>query len=334
MTTTSTHDSKRGEDAAARIAVLSEVPELWERTVGRLREIATPLRRIVAERAAPEPALEYLFYQTLVGVWPFGANARSAGDLPERASAFLLKAAREAKTETSWLTSNAEYEAAVGEFAAAALRNRIFVDELCRFSAVIDRAGATNALSQTLLRLCVPGVPDTYQGSELWHQSLVDPDNRRPVDYERRRRYLAELDAKRGDADALAKELLETYPDGRIKQYVIRTALALRRAKPELFLQGDYLPLESSEHAFAFARVFAGDHLLCVVPRLIRRLAPEKSAFALGRVWADQSVRGAESGRYRNVFTDDVLEVEAEGELTLSRVFASFPVALLVKEAV
>jgi (1->4)-alpha-D-glucan 1-alpha-D-glucosylmutase len=333
MATTSTHDTKRGEDAAARIAVLSEVPELWERTVRRLQEIASPLRQLINERPAPEPALEYLFYQSLVGVWPFGAEESSIGDLPERVSAFLLKAAREAKTETSWLTTNAEYEAAVTEFAAAVLRNRIFVAELGRFCAAIDRAGATNALSQALVRLCVPGVPDTYQGSELWHQCLVDPDNRRPVDYALRRRYLAELEAKRRDPVALAQELIESYADGRIKQYVVHTVLQLRKAKPELFLQGNYLALDASEHSFAFARAFAEEVVLCVVPRFSRRLAPDRSAFALGKVWGDQVVRGVAVGRYRSAFTGEVLETDAQGDVALARVFASFPVALLVKES-
>jgi glycogen operon protein len=332
MATTSTHDTKRGEDAAARIAVLSEVPELWQRTVRRLQEIASPLRRLVDDRPAPEPTLEYLFYQTLVGVWPFGAEVGSIGDLSERVSAFLLKAAREAKTETSWLTPNPEYEAAVTEFARAVLRDRIFVDELRRFCAAIDPAGATNALSQALLRLCVPGVPDTYQGSELWHQCLVDPDNRRPVDYELRRRYLAELQAKRHDPDALVQELIESYPDGRIKQYLVHTVLRLRKTKPELFLQGDYLALDASPHSFAFARAFAEEYVVCVVPRFSRRLAPERSAFPLGKVWGDQVVRGAAGGRYRNLFTDEVLETDGQGDLPLARVFARFPVALLVKE--
>ncbi len=333
MTTTSTHDTKRGEDAAARIAVLSEVPELWERTVRRLRDIANPLRQVIDERPAPEPALEYLFYQTLVGVWPFGGGVSAPDDLSERASAFLLKAAREAKTETSWLTTNAGYEAAVTAFAAAALRNRIFVGELAQFCALIDRAGATNALSQTLLRLCVPGVPDTYQGSELWHQSLVDPDNRRAVDYALRRRSLADLRQKRNDVAALVKELLETYPDGRIKQYVVHQALQLRKARPDLFLQGDYLALDAAEHAVAFARALGEQRVLCVVPRFSRRLAPDRSAFPLGPLWGSQVVCGVTAGHYRSVFTDEVLDVKADGRLRLAGVFATFPVALLVKEA-
>jgi isoamylase len=334
MVATSTHDTKRGEDAAARIAVLSEVPELWSRTVKRLHEMAAPLRRIVDERPAPEPTLEYLFYQTLVGAWPFGADASALGDLPERAGAFLLKAAREAKTETSWLTANTEYEAAVTEFAAAVFHHRIFVDELSRFCSAIDRAGATNALSQTLLRLCVPGVPDTYQGSELWQQSLVDPDNRRPVDYELRRRYLSELKSKRHAPGALTQELLETYPDGRIKQYVIHTVLRLRKSKPELFLQGSYTALDSTEHAFAFTRTFGDECALCVVPRFSRRLAPDRSAFPLGAIWGDRAVHGVAAGRYRNVFTAEVLDVNGDGQLPLARVLADFPLALLIKEPV
>jgi (1->4)-alpha-D-glucan 1-alpha-D-glucosylmutase len=243
-----------------------------------------------------------------------------------------LKAAREAKTETSWLTTNPEYEAAVTEFARGVFKNRVFVAELGRFCAAIERAGATNALAQTVLRLCVPGVPDTYQGSELWHQSLVDPDNRRPVDYERRTRYLAELEAKRVDLGALTRELMASYTDGRIKQFVIQSLLKLRKAKAELFLQGDYSALDAPPRSFAFLRTFAEDVLVCVVPRFSRVLVPDGSAFPVGPVWGEQVLRHVVAGRYRNVLTDEVLDVDAGGDVALRRVFASFPVAVLVKE--
>jgi isoamylase len=330
MVTTSTHDTKRGEDAAARIAALSEAPELWASSVQRLREIATPLRSIIDDRPAPEPSLEYSLYQALVGVWPFGADPTVPGDLTERFAAFSLKAAREAKTETSWLSGNADYEAAVTSFARGILDNRIFVAELARLCAAIDRASASNALAQTLLRLCVPGIPDTYQGSELWHQSLVDPDNRRPVDYELRRRHLADLRAKRGNRRALATELVDTYADGRIKLYVIHTALQLRKAKPDLFAQGEYSSLDAGEHGVAFGRAFGNDRLLCVVPRFTRKLTNDPQAFALGRVWSRQVVRGVDPGRYRNAFTDEVCTID--GDLALATAFADFPVGLFIRE--
>ncbi|MES1183653.1 MAG: glycogen debranching protein GlgX [Myxococcales bacterium] len=330
MVTTSTHDTKRGEDAAARIAVLSEVPELWRAAVQRWRELASPGRGSVNERPAPEPSLEYLFYQTLVGVWPFGAPASAAVDLKPRLSAYLLKAAREAKTETSWLTSNPEYEAAVQQFAEKALENRELVAEVTSFCAKIERVGATNALAQTLLRLCVPGVPDTYQGSELWHQSLVDPDNRAPVDYALRRRYLDELRAKQAQAEGLAGELLETYADGRIKLYVLHTALQLRKAKPDLFLQGAYTALETDEHAIAFARSLGSECVVCVVPRLVWDLTKTGATFPIGTCWGQRRLGGLEAGRYRNLLTGELLT--ATDELKLADVFARLPVALLMRE--
>jgi isoamylase len=330
MVTTSTHDTKRGEDAAARIAVLSEVPTLWRNAVERWRKLAASARDIVDDRPAPEPSLEYLFYQTIVGVWPFGANDSAVAELKQRLAEFLLKAAREAKTETSWLTANPEYEAAVQHFAKKVLENAELVENIAGFCARIERAGATNALAQVLLRVCVPGIPDTYQGSELWYQSLVDPDNRRPVDYALRRRYLSELEAKANQPEALAGELTETYPDGRIKLYVLHQALKLRKAKPELFVQGSYTPLETDEHALAFARSLGAECAICVVPRLSWALTNQGATFALGALWGERMLRGIEPGRYRNLFTGALSTVTRE--LPLSQVFERFPVALLLRE--
>jgi (1->4)-alpha-D-glucan 1-alpha-D-glucosylmutase len=196
MVTTATHDTKRGDDAGARIAVISELPREWDEAVQRFRELGASARGELEDRPVPEPSLEYAFYQTLVGAWPFGASETGAEGLRERVAAYLLKAAREAKTETSWLANNADYEAKLATFADQLLQDRDFIQAMARFCRKVDRAGATNALAQTLLRLCVPGIPDTYQGGELWNQSLVDPDNRRPVDYQRARQYLGEIKRK------------------------------------------------------------------------------------------------------------------------------------------
>jgi (1->4)-alpha-D-glucan 1-alpha-D-glucosylmutase len=209
------------------------------------------------------------------------------------------------------------------------LKNPDFVQSFAEFCSKLDRPAATNALAQTLLRLCVPGVPDTYQGGELWNQSLVDPDNRRPVDYELRRRYLREIVGRLDQRAALLGELLETYPDGRIKLFVIHVALQLRKREPELFAQGDYVPLEANEHVVAFARVFEEKRVLCVVPRLTRRLAGS-TAFPLGSVWGSRAIAGLLPGRYRNLFTDEVFDVT--GTLELARLFARFPLGLLVSE--
>jgi len=329
MVTTATHDTKRGDDAGARIAVLSELPEEWASAVEQWKGLAASARGELEGRPAPEPTLEYAFYQSLLGAWPFGAGAEAAEPLIERMSAYLLKAAREAKTETSWLSNNEEYEARLGDFVRKLLKNPEFAQSFGDFCAKLDRSAATNALAQTLLRCCVPGVPDTYQGAELWNQSLVDPDNRRPVDYELRRRYLREISAASDRRRALLGELIETYPDGRIKLFVLKTALDLRKREPELFAQGDYVPLEAGEHALGFSRIFEEKQIVCVVPRLTRRMLG-RSEFPLGEAWGAQQLTGLEPGRYRNLFTDEVLEVS--GPLELSRLLSQFPLALLVRE--
>jgi len=176
----------------------------------------------------------------------------------------------------------------------------------------------------------VPGVPDTYQGSELWHQSLVDPDNRRPVDYALRRRYLEELEAKQDQPQSLAGELLETYADGRIKLYVLHRALKLRQAKPDLFLQGGYTALDTDENALAFARSLGTERVVCVVPRLCWALTKQGATFPIATSWGERKLRGVDAGRYRNVLTGELLT--ATDELRLAHVFARLPVALLLRE--
>jgi (1->4)-alpha-D-glucan 1-alpha-D-glucosylmutase len=329
MTTTATHDTKRGEDVAARIAVLSEVPELWERALQEWGELAASARKLIDDRAAPEPSLEYAFYQTLVGVWPFGgADREQLVELEQRLGNYLLKAAREAKTATSWLTRNSEYEKAVSQFLGRMFRSRAFLQSVAQFCATIEATAIVNALAQTLLRLCAPGVPDTYQGGELWNQSLVDPDNRRPVDFERRRRYLDELRGQRESRD-LANRLLESAADGRIKQFVVHVGLELRRARPELFVQGEYVPLDGGEHVVAFMRVFEQERLLCVVPRLTHGLKAA-AKFPIGTVWGSRTLQGCVPGNYRNLLTGAVLRLD--GAPLLSQLLADFPLGLWVEE--
>jgi glycogen operon protein len=332
MVTTTTHDSKRGEDVAARIAVLSELPDVWARRVKRWDEMAGFARSLVEDRDAPDASLEYLFYQTLVGAWPFGKGATALGDLEQRMVDYLLKAAREAKTHTSWLTPNPEYDAAVERWVRQLFRSQLFLDDVARFCAEVDGPALGNALGQVLLRSLAPGVPDCYQGSELWQQSLVDPDNRRPVDYDRLRASLQGLRQKREhNARELVAELVDTYADGRIKQYVLHVALELRRRLPELFVRGDYVPLDGGEHAVAFSRSLDESSLICVVPRFTRRLTSGRTKLALGDAWGERVVSSIQPGNYRNLFTH---EQRAWGEAApLRELFAEFPVALLVKEA-
>jgi (1->4)-alpha-D-glucan 1-alpha-D-glucosylmutase len=332
MITTATHDSKRGEDAAARIAVISELPQLWERSVRRWQELASFARSVVNDQAAPEASLEYLFYQALVGAWPFGADPRQLGDLKQRLPEYLLKAAREAKTETSWLSSNGEYEAKLTSFVHRMLQSDVFLNDVARFCREIDAPAACNGLAQVVLRLCSPGVPDTYQGGELWNQSLVDPDNRRAVDYGLRRRHLTDITAKLANRKALLSELLDGYADGRIKLYVMHLALQLRRGKPDLFVQGDYVALDGGEHVVAFTRGFESERLVCVVPHLSAKLTRGAAArFPIGKVWAEQALQGLEPGKYYQVFTGEFVDVRAT--TPLAELLADFPVAVLVKVA-
>jgi isoamylase len=330
MVTTATHDTKRGDDAAARIATLSEFAHEWEQAVKRWRELTSAARTELEGRPVPEPYLEYAFYQTLVGVWPFGASEGAGAELLDRLSSYVLKAAQEAKVETSWLNRNEEYEQRLVEFVGVAMGNSAFLSEVAEFCARIDHAGATNALAQTLLRLTVPGIPDTYQGGELWNQSLVDPDNRRPVDYELRRRYLTELEGKQHEPERLARELLDCYPDARIKMWTTHAALQLRKRDPELFARGDYLALEGDGNVVAFARVLEERQVVCVAARLTRAVVSDDRAFAVGAAWKGRVVRGLSPGRYRDVLTGQVFDVDGELQLTLA--FATLPLALLVKE--
>jgi (1->4)-alpha-D-glucan 1-alpha-D-glucosylmutase len=326
MTTTSTHDSKFGEDARARIAVLSELPAIWQRAVRRWRDLA-PF-------AFPEEArsLEYLFYQSLVGVWPFGWDGRNErAELVERIQAYLLKASREAKRETSWLAPDAEFEGKVRAFVQGLLESEAFVEDARQFCEQIAPYGASNALAACLARLCSPGVPDTYQGAELWNQSLVDPDNRRPVDFALRRRLLAEIRAGFADRRKLARELLERYHDGRLKLYVTHCALMTRRADRELFLRGDYEPVQAGANAVAFMRSFEQSRLICCVPRLPYHVTGGQVPWPVGEAWNETELEVPHAGRYENVFTGASLDVR-HGSLRLADVFREFPVALLVRE--
>jgi glycogen operon protein len=329
MLTTSTHDTKRGEDAAARIAVLSELPRLWAGTVRRWRELAGA--NSGSDGAAPELTHVYALFQAVVGAWPFGWDGREGRkDFVERLQAHARKTAREAKTRTSWLNPDAEYEAGLEAFIERAFADETFVEDVRGFCEMLAPYGASNALAQCLLRFCSPGVADTYQGAELWHQSFVDPDNRRPVDFERRRSALTALRARLNDRRALARELVEHYANGQIKLFVTHLALETRKQHPELFLRGDYTALPSGEHVVAFTRGFESERLVCIVPRLAYTLTAGERPWAVGSAWGTRTLDVRHSGRFVNVFTGATLTLS--GTLPLAKVFAEFPLALLVQE--
>ncbi len=337
---TATHDMKRGEDVRARLAVLSEVPEEWRAALTRWSRLNRK------QRGPVTPLAEYLLYQTLVGAWPvellgpeLAPEALTA--FAERVAAYLLKASREAKLSTSWTNPDAEYEAALERFVRGLLdpaRSPRFLADLRDFAAGIAATAVANGLAQAVLKTTAPGVPDTYQGTELWDLSLVDPDNRRPVDFAARAAALRALDdalAAGTPRERLAAELLAAWPDGRIKLYVLATLL--RHGAAAGWPEDAYTALaaqgEQAEHVVAYARGAA----LVVVPRLPRTLIGRgRTARGAGRpgVWGTTVLvlpAGA-AARYRDVLTGRTVEAAERRwrpSLPLADVLAVLPVAVL-----
>jgi (1->4)-alpha-D-glucan 1-alpha-D-glucosylmutase len=331
MTTTSTHDTKRGEDTGARIAVLSEMPAQWRRAVTRWADLTSHARRELDGQPAPSRGLEYLFYQSLIGAWPLGWNGRDDVDaFAARMRGFMEKASKEAKEQTSWTSPDPAYDDAVRAFVDGALRDEAFMADARGFAEMIAPHGAANGLAQVLLKMCSPGIPDTYQGCEGWNQSLVDPDNRRPVDADARRAALREVAALAGRGPAAAADLLARYHDGRIKTWVTRTALHARRRYRDLFLFGDAEGLDGGEHVVALSRSLGEQRVLCVVPRFTYLLTGGRTPWPLGEVWGERTLRVPYGGRYRNLFTGQVVVIT--GETPIARLLADVPVALLVRE--
>ena len=343
----STHDTKRSEDVRSRIHVLSEMPREWRRALTRWSRINRPRRRIVDEQPAPAPRDEYLLYQTLLGTFPLAGASAAAPEYVDRIVGYMVKAVREAKVNSSWANVNGAYEEAVQQFTRDILEPRpgnLFLPDLESLAARTARFGLLSALSQTLLKLTAPGVPDIYQGTELWDFSLVDPDNRRPVDYDSRRRLLQDLNARLNDPNARAaglRELLDDLSDGRAKLYVISSALRLRAAHEALFARGAYLPLRArgqhSSSVIAFLRRHAGRIALTIAPRLYARLLANGTELPLGTAaWGDTWIElpsGSEGSMLTNVLDGasvPVSEVGGRRALALSEVLAHFPVALLV----
>ena len=343
MVATSTHDSKRTEDVRARINVLSETPLEWHRRVRSWREMNRVKKTLLDGAEGPTPNDEYLLYQTLVGAWPIGDLAEHP---PEsffvRIRDYMLKAIREAKAKTSWANQNKDYEGAVTTFVNGVLGSRNFRNDFVPFQRRISHLGMLNSISQTLIKLTVPGVPDTYQGNELWASNLVDPDNRRAVDYEVRRRLLkdfSELHDKSCDQLAtFARELADDMSDGRIKLYLIWKVLNLRKQLPELFQRGEYIPLETAgeraKHLFAFARRHEAKALVVAVPRLCAQLLGSEARMPCDEeTWQDTRIEIPGQGtRLRNLMTGELLAPAEHGAYFAKQLFNNFPVALFVSE--
>lgn len=338
---TSTHDSKRSADTRMRLHALSEMPRQWGLRVRRWAELNARHRR-PGEPDAPDVPTEYALYQALLGIWPLaGDPAQVAPALCDRLRQYAVKAAREAKQRTDWASPDEAYEQALQRFVGALLDvdgNAAFIEDFVDFHRGVARIGMFNSLALTLITLTAPGVPDIYQGNELWRFDLVDPDNRREVDFARRRELLADLDARlaaRGAA-ALARELLAGAHDGGIKLYVIWRALELRRAHEDFFRRAQYLPLrvrgERARHVVAFARRDGDQLAISVLPRLVHGLLAGRHAAPLGAVWDDTRVcLPSPAGALRDVFTGTVHAAgDGQGELAVAAILDSFPVALLV----
>lgn len=304
MLAATTHDTKRSADVRSRLNVLSEIPKLWHGHVMRWQRMNAPHRKTIKGKAAPDLSAEYLYYQSLIALWPVSGTTRDAAQLPdpdqlkslsERLEQYMLKAVREAKFRTNWIDGNPDYENAVSRFVQRTLISEedqpsTFLIDVQHLVFRIARCGFWNALSRLVLQYTSPGTPDLYQGDELWNFSLVDPDNRRSVDFAHRRQQLDDLvirfESVR-DRDDLMSDLVSTPEDGRIKLHILRTLLHTRRLHADLFDQSEYVPLEPSgplsQHLVSFARVSGNHAAIIVVPRLIYSLLHSHDDAPVGR---------------------------------------------------
>ncbi len=337
MNASSTHDTKRSEDVRARINTLSEIAEEWQDWLERWRRLNAPKKVRVAGLEIPDANEEVFLYQTLIGAWPLQANEVPA--FRRRLRAYIVKAAREAKAHTMWTAPDTGYENALLSFCESILDDtgeNEFLDNFLEARLRLAYCGALNSLSQLLLKIGSPGVPDFYQGAELWDFRLVDPDNRRPVEFRKRVRLLKALRKReQKNPDTLVPELLADWEDGRMKLYVTCKALNFRRNHRELFLEGEYLPLSCSgtrkNNVVAFMRRKEDRWALVAVPRLTAGLVAPGAPIGQS-VWKDGflNVPSGAPVSWTDVFTAQTLEgVEEGGNIPLDRIFARFPVALL-----
>jgi (1->4)-alpha-D-glucan 1-alpha-D-glucosylmutase len=326
MLATATHDHKRGEDVRARLAVLSEIPTAWAALVESWMRRNEARRQILADGPAPGPADELMLYQTLVGAWPAqlkAADEAGVGAFAARVAHWQEKALREAKERTDWAEPDAAYESACRDFLKDMLADPGLRQEMAGFAARIGPAGAVNGLAQTMLRLGVPGVPDLYQGTEFWDESLVDPDNRRAVDFTARQEAL--------DRMAPLGELLRSWRNGHIKQALIARMLALRARLPKLFAAGSYRPLDLAGprvgHAVAFLREDGAARLLIAVTRrAVTLLGTAEAPMIDSAVWEGTVLPAPLMGPWRNVLIPS--DPLAGGEsMPLGAVFGGLPVA-------
>ena len=350
LSSTSTHDTKRGEDVRARLNVLSELPKQWKGQVIRWQKMNRRFKTKIAGGSFPGRNEEYLLYQTLIGAWPFAVmDGNEYASFVDRIQGYMNKAVREAKEHTSWISPDNEYEGSVRHFIERVLDRsnaNAFLDDLLPFVEWVAQYGIYNSLAQLLIKMTAPGVPDCYQGTELWDLSLVDPDNRRRVDFAERIRLLDELD-KASSTEAtrveMVQELVARRTDGRIKLFLTAECLRYRRVHPGLFRDGDYVKLEclgsKNKHLFAFARLHGEGTVLTIVPRFPTRLVADPRTPPLGEgVWGDTWVAmpaWPEGTRFRDIITGESISTITHNErqvLPVAQVLRHCPVACLEKE--
>jgi (1->4)-alpha-D-glucan 1-alpha-D-glucosylmutase len=340
LNATSTHDTKRSEDVRMRLHILSEMPGEWEACFKRWRGWNQSKKKDVNHMPVPDASQEVLIYQNMLGAWPL--HPEEIPEFRERLKNYTIKAAREAKVHTRWISPNLEHEQALEAFLAAILQesdNSAFLKNFSKLQERLAFWGALNSLSLVLLKVASPGVPDFYQGTELWDLSLVDPDNRRPVDFPLRAQLLNDLKKKEQQgAPTLIKELLAHWKTGDIKFFTTLKALNFRRANLNLFLHGDYLPLtaqgEREQHLVAFARRHESLWALAVAGRFFSKLSPP-GQFPVGAgVWGETSLPlpPEAPSAWRNIFTDETVTsfpASKSKALPLKQVFRDLPIALL-----
>ncbi|MBF2026076.1 MAG: malto-oligosyltrehalose synthase [Oscillatoriales cyanobacterium C42_A2020_001] len=338
MIGTATHDTKRGEDARARLNVLSELPDEWDQQINTWSAINRGLRRDRNGLAMPARNDEYFLYQTLVGSFPFAQHEHEF--FVQRVKDYMTKAIREAKAHTAWLRPDSEYEEACTTFVENVLDpgvSKQFLEAFFPFQQRIAYYGMFNSLSQTLLKLASPGVPDFYQGTELWELSMVDPDNRRPIDFEQRRSYLDSIQEQaKTDILGLIEELLHIKTDGRIKLFLTTQGLKTRSQHRDLFLNGDYLPLEVqgsfANHIIAFARRYQDQWAIAIAPRFLTKLIQVNENPLGEAVWQDTHLHLPADApiHWKHAFTEQPLQ--SSDRLLVGNALAQFPVALLLSQ--
>ena len=344
LSATETHDTKRGEDVRCRLNVLSELPLEWRNCLTRWHRFNKKIKLKIEDQLVPDRNEEYFLYQTLLGTWPFGSLDDQAFELfRQRIQTYMKKALREAKIHTSWMNPDENYEQAVHTFIGNILtRPNRFLQDFLPFQQKIAGYGLWNSLAQVLLKITAPGIPDFYQGTELWSLNLVDPDNRSPVNYEHRRRIQEALHMLLASEkrSIVLKNLLENPADGRIKMFVTHTTLNFRKTHASVFLEGDYRGLtpqgDRGQHLCAFARVHASQASVTVIPRFLSAFIPEPFDFPFGtKVWGDTWIpvpSEKEGSPYRHIFTGEILHSSTHHGvqgLALESIFQYFPLAVL-----